>query len=230
MSLNDPIADLAPDLIRHLIRTQRDTPVQPYQPPAEMEQQLPPLEAGGRAIEAVVEELREIIERTPRTTGPAFFNQLFGGRDDAAALGEITASLLNSSMYTYKVAGPHAILERRLIDHMGEKIGWSACDGIFNPGGSMSNLVAALLARAHTFPTAREEGMHGCRATIYTSAEGHYSITKNASIVGVGRAQVRPIMTDAEGMMDPNALLHQVEEDRRAGFTPMMINATAGTT
>lgn len=226
----ETFADIAPDLIRFLVETQGRTPIRPYQPPGDMEGDIPGLEEDGQDLDTIAAELRDIIEHTPCTNGPAFFNQLFGGRDSAAALGEITASLLNSSMYTYKVAGPHALIERRLIDHMGAKIGWNDCDGIFNPGGSLSNLVGAMLARASAFPQAREEGMSGCRGTIYTSSEGHYSIVKNASIVGVGRANVRHITTDREGRMDPNALLHQIEEDRRAGFTPMMINATAATT
>ena len=55
-----------------------------------------------RPLPQVVDALFELVEQTPSTASPRFFNQLFGGRTAAASMGEMLAVLLNNSMYTFK--------------------------------------------------------------------------------------------------------------------------------
>ena len=52
------------------------------------------------------EVLKDLVMKTPRTATNTFFNQLFGGRNDKAVLGDLLSVILNNSMYTYKAAGP----------------------------------------------------------------------------------------------------------------------------
>ena len=52
---------------------------------------------------------------SPRTATPAFFNQLFGGRNETAVLGELLSVLLNNSMYTYKAAGAAVGVEKAVL-------------------------------------------------------------------------------------------------------------------
>src|SRR5690554_7566945 len=49
-----------------------------------------------------LEKLKTLIMATPRTATNGFFNQLYGGRNEKAVLGELLAVLLNNSMYTYR--------------------------------------------------------------------------------------------------------------------------------
>jgi sulfinoalanine decarboxylase/sulfinoalanine decarboxylase/aspartate 1-decarboxylase len=65
---------------------------------------------------------------------------------------------------------------------------------------------------------------------VYTSALGHYSVSKNVRLAGMGRGSLRKISTDARGRMKPDALAAQIREDRAQGLDPLFINATAGTT
>jgi sulfinoalanine decarboxylase len=44
--------------------------------------------------------LREVLVATPKTATNLFFNQLFGGRQSKAVLGDLLAVMLNNSMYT----------------------------------------------------------------------------------------------------------------------------------
>ena len=186
--------------------------------------------AGGRGEEAALERLAEIAEATPPTSGPRFVNQLFAGRERVATAAEIVASVLNTSMYTYKAAGPQVLLEGALIRHMLEKAGMSGGDGMFTPGGSLSNLAAMIVGRNEMVDGAREKGFDGRKRTIYVSSESHYSIPKNANMIGVGRSNVRSVAVDARGRMDPDALALRIEQDRASGLEPMMIIATSGTT
>jgi glutamate/tyrosine decarboxylase-like PLP-dependent enzyme len=97
-------------------------------------------------------------------------------------------------------------------------------------GGSVSNLLAMMIARNEALAGVREDGMRGHAGTVYTSAASHYSIRKNAGVLGLGRQSVRDIPTDRRGRMDVEALRTAIRDDRARGFRPLLINATAGTT
>jgi glutamate/tyrosine decarboxylase-like PLP-dependent enzyme len=87
-----------------------------------------------------------------------------------------------------------------------------------------------LIARNEAISGARERGLAGERLTVYTSADGHYSIRKAAGILGIGRDNVRAVATDDKGRVEAAALERVLDEDLRRGDRPIMINATAGTT
>lgn len=66
--------------------------------------------------------------------------------------------------------------------------------------------------------------------TVYCSSQAHSSVVKAAMISGVGREHVRLIETDESLAMDPAALARAIESDLAAGFTPIFVCATLGTT
>ncbi|MGS2725147.1 pyridoxal phosphate-dependent decarboxylase family protein [Psychroserpens sp. BH13MA-6] len=174
--------------------------------------------------------LRAIIKYTPKTASRKFFNQLFGGRMSRATLGDLLAVMLNNSMYTYKVAGPQVGIEKTILHKICEIIGYpETSDGTFAPGGSMSNFMAALMARDKHDPNVRMSGVTS-KMTLYTSEVSHYSIAKNAAFIGVGRQQVRTIKTNDRGEMLAEDLERQITMDKAKGFQPFFVNATAGTT
>ena len=92
--------------------------------------------------------LSEILLATPKTATNLFFNQLFGGRQSKAVLGDLLAVLLNNSMYTYKVAGPQVGIEQEIIRQSCHLIGYGPkSNGTFPTGGSMSNYMALVMGR-----------------------------------------------------------------------------------
>lgn len=174
--------------------------------------------------------LKDVITATPKTATHLFFNQLFGGRQGKAILGDLLAVMLNNSMYTYKVAGPHVGIEQQIIRQSCEMVGYGAnSNGTFPAGGSMSNYMALIMARDVKDPEFRLSGASK-RLVVYTSKESHYSIAKNASFAGIGRNNVRYIEVNAFGQMIPEKLIEQIELDLQHGYTPTYLNATAGTT
>ncbi len=176
------------------------------------------------------ETLEKLVLSTPRTATRLFFNQLFGGRNPKATLGDLLAVLLNNSMYTYKVAGPQVGVEKEILHNICDLIGYpTTSDGTFAPGGSMSNFMAMVMARDAFNENIRSEGVQK-KLIVYTSAESHYSIPKNASLMGVGREQVRYVATDAFGKIIPEALAVLIKKDIDDGYHPFFVNATAGTT
>lgn len=215
---------------RHLDR-ERDEPVAAFRAPAELEREIDTgIPMRGMTPDELDRRLDAVLAATPRTTTTSFYNQLFSGRDAAATAGELLASVLNTSMYTYKAAGPHALIERSLTGHMCTKLGYEKGEGVFAPGGSLANFCGMLMARDAVFPGSKDEGILGQKPVLYTSELCHYSIPKNAHMMGLGRNAVRKIACDERGRMRPDALEDRIRADRDAGMTPFMINATTGTT
>ena len=174
--------------------------------------------------------LQDVLISTPKTATNLFFNQLFGGRQSKAILGDLLAVMLNNSMYTYKVAGPQVGIEQEIIRQSCDVIGYgSKSNGTFPTGGSMSNYMALVMGRDAKDPKFRLEGMSK-KLIVYTSELSHYSNAKNVSFAGIGRNNIRYIQADSQGRMIPAKLEEQIILDTNAGFVPAYVNATAGTT
>ena len=174
--------------------------------------------------------LKRIVLASPRTATIGFFNQLFGGRNEKAILGELLSVILNNSMYTYKAAGPQIGVEKTIIREVCNLIGWDdKSNGTLAPGGSMTNFMSMVMARDVASVEARTEGLNK-KMMVYTSDASHYSIPKNAAFSGIGRDNVHYIPTDKKGRMDVDALVTAIEIDKAEGSIPTLVNLTAGTT
>lgn len=219
------------ELVQALLQSESDTPVRPTLEPSRAIADLGlAIPREGLAIEEAVDKLRSVVLATPVTSGKGFFNQLFGGREPIAVLAEMLSAISNTSMYTYKAAGTQVLVEQILIDKMAALAGLTGGDGMFAPGGSMSNLAAMIIARNERIEGTREQGLPGGRHIVYTSAEAHYSVRKNAGFIGVGRENVRKVPVDEAGRMLPDALDRAIREDVARGNSPMMVVSTSGTT
>ena len=168
--------------------------------------------------------LFEIVKSTPKTASTSFFNQLFGGRLSKATLGDLLAVMLNNSMYTYKVAGSQVGIEKTVLHKICDMIGYGEhSDGTFASGGSMSNYMAMIMARDLNDPYSRTDGVTK-KMIVYTSEVSHYSIQKNASLIGIGRNQVRFIKTNAFGEMLADDLEYQIKKDLKNGLYPFFVS------
>jgi sulfinoalanine decarboxylase/sulfinoalanine decarboxylase/aspartate 1-decarboxylase len=174
--------------------------------------------------------LKELVFATTKTATNGFFNQLFGGRNEVAVLGDLLAVILNNSMYTYKAAGPQIGVEKSVLRKVCDIIGWNHnADGTFASGGSMTNFMSMLMARDKAMPQSRTSGVQN-QMLVYTSKESHYSIPKNAAFCGIGTENVRYIPVTNKGIIDVAALEKMIEQDLQNGGKPIMVNLTSGTT
>ncbi|NNE30967.1 MAG: aminotransferase class V-fold PLP-dependent enzyme [Winogradskyella sp.] len=188
------------------------------------------LNENGISNEELKEILKTVVKRTPKTASKSFFNQLYGGRVNKATLGDLLAVMLNSSMYTYKVAGLHVGIEKEVISEICKLVGYTSNGaGTIAPGGSMSNMMALIMARDTKNRDIADEGQT-LKMTLYTSEASHYSVSKNAALIGIGRNQVRLVKTNKGGEMSSEHLRELIEEDIEKGYIPFLVNATSGTT
>jgi len=219
------------ELARMFLELEKRQPVARHLPPDDLAALLDlSLGEEGLPLDRVFALLGEVMEATPRTSSPAFFNQLYAGRDAVPTAAEMLTALMNTSMYTYRIAGPHALIEHEVMRHMAAKVGYVDGEGILCPGGSIANLCAMIIARNEARPGIQDDGHDGRPMIAYASEDAHYSLNKAAAITGLGRRNLRGIGVDAHGRMVPDALRDAVAADLERGTQPFLIVATAGTT
>ncbi|XP_063596063.1 cysteine sulfinic acid decarboxylase-like [Penaeus indicus] len=175
--------------------------------------------------------LEQVVRYSVKTTHPHFYNQLYAGIDEVALTGAWLTEALNTNQYTFEVAPVFMLVEHEVIRQLVELYGFDDGDGIFAPGGSMSNMYAMVLARYKRNPNVKKTGVFSLKPLIvFTSDQGHYSVSKSASWLGIGMDHVVPVATDDQGRMIPEALRKAVQKAREQGGDPFFVNATAGST
>ncbi|KAF7227635.1 acidic amino acid decarboxylase GADL1 isoform X1 [Nothobranchius furzeri] len=186
----------------------------------------------GESESKILQRCREAIRYSVKTSHPRFFNQLFAGLEPYSTVASFIIESIKTSLYTYEVAPVFTLMENAVLRKMIETIGWEeGGDGIFNPGGSMSNMYAMNLARYRYCPDWKEVGLYSApRLVVFTSQESHYSISKAAALMGLGTKNVYMVPSDQRGKMIPSALEERIQLAKREGAVPFMVNATAGTT
>ena len=192
------VLDLFQRITNDLLKDENKNPVAQYIPSSELFDTLDlSLKTDPLSEDEFEKVVKELVFASPRTATNGFFNQLFGGRNSKAILGELLSVILNNSMYTYKAAGPQIGVEKVILKEVCDMIGWDEqAGGTLAPGGSMTNFMSMLMARDKASAAVRHQGMQQ-KMMVYTSKESHYSIPKNAAFCGIGRDNVRYIPTDA---------------------------------
>lgn len=91
-------------------------------------------------------------------------------------------------------------------------------------------MTSLVIARATLFPETKTNGNGSHSFALFTSAHGHYSVSKAATICGIGSSAVIPVAVDSSGAMLPSSLRAAILAAKAEGKTPLYVNATAGTT
>nr|XP_019600790.1 PREDICTED: acidic amino acid decarboxylase GADL1 isoform X3 [Rhinolophus sinicus] len=187
-----------------------------WRPPEQLKQLLDlEMRDTGEPHHRLLELCQDVIRYSVKTNHPRFFNQLYAGLDYYSLVARFMTEALNPSVYTYEVSPVFLLVEEAVLKKMIEFIGWKEGDGIFNPGGSVSNMYAMNLARYKYCPDIKEKGLSGLpRLILFTSAECHYSMKKAASFLGIGTENVCFVETDGRGKMIPEELEKQVWQAR----------------
>jgi L-2,4-diaminobutyrate decarboxylase len=148
---------------------------------------------------------------------------------DADAL----ASASNASMDTYDSGPATLAIEQWVVRSLAALAGFGpAADGVLTPGGSISNLLALLIARDNTAAAAgldvRRDGVYELRRpVVFCSELAHFSIQRACAALGLGEDAVIAIPADGDFRMRLDVL---ADELAVPGRTPIAVVATAGTT
>ncbi|XP_033292081.1 cysteine sulfinic acid decarboxylase isoform X2 [Orcinus orca] len=203
-----------------------------WREPEELKQLLDlELRNEGESQEQILERCRAVIRYSVKTCHPRFFNQLFSGLDPHALAGRIVTESLNTSQYTYEIAPVFVLMEEEVLKKLRALVGWSSGDGVFCPGGSISNMYAVNLARYQRYPDCKQRGLWALPPlALFTSEECHYSVKKGAAFLGLGTDSVRMVKADERGKMIPEDLERQIGLAEAEGAVPFLVSVTSGTT
>ncbi|MGW6196684.1 pyridoxal phosphate-dependent decarboxylase family protein [Kribbella sp. NPDC055110] len=148
---------------------------------------------------------------------------------DADAL----ASASNASMDTYDSGPATLAIEQWVVRALASLAGFGPqADGVLTPGGSISNLLAILIARDSAAAAAgvdvRRNGLQGfARPVVFCSELAHFSVQRACAALGLGEEAAITIASDENFQMRTDLL---ADELAKPGRTPVAVIATAGTT
>lgn len=219
------------DIIKKYYDHSKKYPVLRYKSPQQLKKEINlTISKKWTQLDSLFDDMEKIALNSPKTNSKGFFNLLVGGEILPAVMAEILTAVLNNTMHTYKSAGIHILIEQEVIKFLLQKVGYKNGDGIFSPGGSLTNMIALVIARNEKISSIKSSGIRGKKLVGYTSDQAHYSTEKFISVTGLGKEAIRIIPTDNKGKMDSKLLEKQIISDLHHGYIPFYINATAWTT
>lgn len=186
----------------------------------------------GIGIERVLGEMGEfLIPAGSQIPNPACTAFITTGATSIGALATLAGA----------VAAPQRLgltafqhLEELSLDWIAEMFELPAgMKGLYSSGGSVANLVALGGARQWAM---EQRGIDPARdgmrlpARIYATAASHHTIQRAAAVLGLGRAAVVLVDSDAMGRMRPDALRRQLRADAAGHVVRVAVVANAGTT
>lgn len=210
-------------------------PVKPNIQPGDIKKQLPaaaPKE--GESFDDIFKDFENII--VPGMTHwqhPQFLAYFPGGYSGPSILGEMLSTTLGAQCMIWLTSPAAEELEERMMDWLRDAIGLpSNLVGVIQDSSSSSTLVAILTAREWKSGCAiNNSGFTGKeRYRVYTSSQAHSSVDKDVKIAGIGLDNLVKIDTDKDFAMIPAALEAAIARDKAAGYTPLCVVSTTGST
>src|SRR5438132_12125669 len=184
----------------------------------------PALPSKGIDFDALLKVFREnIIPFSRQNAHPRMFGYVQSPGTPLAAFADLLASTLNANLTIWRSAPAPVELERLTIDWIRQILGFPVeAGGLFVSGGSMANLAALAAARQ-----TKEDSLG--RLRMYASSATHFSITKAAALLGIGRENMQNVAVDEHFKMLMDVLGAKITADMEAGYVPFCVVANAGT-
>lgn len=181
-----------------------------------------------RSAEDVLEDMHDLIYKyRTKQNNPRFFSFIPLALSPISVVGDAINAFYSPYGGSHTLSQGMAIAEKRLLNWMGEQIGYPVKElgGLFVSGGSMANLTASIVARDEKLKD-EEFG----KGTVYVSDQTHSSVAKGIRVMGIPKANIRKVKTNERFQIIPDDLRAQIEQDKKDGFIPFLIVGTCGTT
>ena len=164
---------------------------------------------------------------------PSFFGYFPANSSPPSLLAEMLTATLGAQCMIWQTSPAAAELEERVMRWLGEMIGLPpSFEGVIQDTASTATLCSILTAREKVSNYAvNARGFNGEeKYTLYCSTETHSSIEKAVKIAGLGKDKLRKIPVDGTYALIPGELERMIVQDIAAGFRPLCVVATLGTT
>jgi aromatic-L-amino-acid/L-tryptophan decarboxylase len=205
--------------------------------PGDIRGALPPsAPEHGESFDAIFSDFERIV--LPGITHwnhPGFFAYFAISGSAPGVLAEFLSAALNVQAMLWRTSPAATELEEVSLAWLRQLIGLpESFEGVIYDTASITTLHALTAAREVAVPGVRTLGLAGrdevTGLRVYCSEHAHSSVDKAVILLGLGHEALRRIEADDEFRMRPEALAAAIDEDRRAGVTPMAVVATVGTT
>jgi len=197
-----------------------------------------PAEAPERSepFDRVIADLdRLILPAATHWNHPGFFAYFAITGSAPGVLMEFVSAALNQQAMLWRTSPAATELEEvtlrwlATLMHLPET--W---EGVIYDTASISTMHALAAAREQAVPGVRAKGLAGrttiAGTTVYASEHAHSSIDKAVIALGLGHESLRRIAGDEHFAMRVDDLDRAIRADRDAGFLPVAVVATVGTT
>jgi aromatic-L-amino-acid/L-tryptophan decarboxylase len=164
---------------------------------------------------------------------PQFFAYFPANSSPPSILGEMLMATLGVQGMSWQTSPAATELEQIMCDWLKPMLGLpSSWHGSIQSTASESTLSSLLTAMSKACGYKNlTHGLKRCGSyTTYCSEQAHSSVEKAVKISGLGIKNLRLIPTDTNFAMDSDKLLAQINKDIEAGYTPLWITASLGTT
>lgn len=225
------------DLITEYYEGIRDEPVYKSPNPGDVvglfDEPIP--ETGQEPLEILDAWTEKVLPNSTPMGSPRYFGYVMGSGVQMGVLAEALAAAQNANTGGWKPAPAATEIERRVIEWFAEMIGYPTdTGGLLTSGGTAANITALATALNATAEyDVMREGLQSNRRqgryTLYMADhEGHSSITRAASVLGLGEDAVRLVPSDDEYRIDVAELVRMLEDDAKHGLVPFCVVAQAG--
>src|SRR5882757_10386858 len=176
---------------------------------SELDSELP---IKGTNFDSLLKVFRDtIVPFSRQNAHPRMFGYVQSPGTPIGAFADLLASTLNANLTIWRSAPAPVELERLTIDWIRQILGFSPeAGGLLVSGGSMANLAALAAARQ-----TKEHSLG--RLRMYASSATHFSITKAAVLLGIGRENVQHVAIDEHFKMRMDDLVTKITADLEAG-------------
>jgi aromatic-L-amino-acid decarboxylase len=189
------------------------------------------------------EDFGEVLKDIDRLILPAVthwnhpnFHGLFStSTSSVGVFGEMFAAAFDMKAMLWRTSPASTELEDVVLDWLLQMMGLpDEFEGIIYDTASVSTMHAIAAARERANLKIRELGMSGRDdlplLRVYCSEHVHSSIDKSVITLGLGTRSLRKIAVNERFEMRADALANAIDEDVEAGFVPICVIPTIGTT
>jgi aromatic-L-amino-acid/L-tryptophan decarboxylase len=165
---------------------------------------------------------------------PSFFAYFAITGSAPGVLADFLSAALNQQAMLWRTSPAATELEAVTLGWLRRLIGLpDSFEGVIYDTASIATMHALAAAR-EAIADVRAEGLAARQDVpplrVYCSQEAHSSVDKAVIALGLGQRSLRKIDVDPQFQMRPEALKDAIAEDRSAGFLPLAVVATVGTT
>lgn len=178
---------------------------------------------------------RLIMPAVTHWNHPSFHGLFSTSTSSVGVFGEMFAAAFDMKAMLWRTAPASTELEDVVLDWLRQMMGLPEYfEGIIYDTASVSTMHAIAAARERANVRVRDEGLSGRPDVplmrVYCSEHVHSSIDKACITLGLGIRSVRKIECNDRFEMRPEMLAEAIEDDISAGYLPICVIPTVGTT